>query len=229
MAASAKTVLLVDDEESVRGPLRDVLAEAGFSVAEAGSLAQARRAVQDSLPALIVLDLELPDGSGLDLCRELRGDPAWSQAPIVMLTGRRRLEQKVEGFAAGTDQYLVKPVDPRELLLWVEALLRRIKLDHGEADRIEAGDLIVDAKAHVVRYKEHAIPNLTAKEFELLAFLVGRRPQVFSRKQLLTELWRTVVVENSVDMHLHHLRRKLPPELALRLQSVPGRGFRYFG
>lgn len=229
MPAPGPTILIVDDEEDVRGPLRDVLSAAGYAVAEAVNLEAARRALRASKPALIVLDLALPDGSGVDLCREIRASAALSQTPVVMLTGRRRMKEKDEGFAAGADQYLVKPVQPHELLLWVQALLRRIKIDVEEPERIEAGDLTVEVKSHVVRFKGEVIADLTAKEFELLAFLVHKRPQVFSRKEILTKVWRTVAVDNAVDMHLHNLRRKLPQELALRVQSVPGKGFRYFG
>ena len=223
------TILIVDDEEAARGPLRDALSAAGYAVVEAQDLEAARRALRASTPGLVVLDLALPDGSGVDLCREIRADPALSETPVVMLTGRRRMDQKDEGFAAGADQYLVKPVEPHELVLWVQALLRRIRIDSGETERIEAGDVTVEVKAHLVRFKGETLADLPAKEFELFAFLVRKRPQVFSRKEILADLWHTAAVDNAVDMMLHHLRRKLPPELALRVQSVPGKGFRYFG
>ena len=228
-ATPAPAILIVDDDEHMRALIRDTLSEAGFAVAEADGLAAARRSLEASKPALIILDVGLPDGSGVDLCREVRANASLSQTPIVMLTGRGRLDQKDEGFSAGADQYLVKPVKPRELLLWVQALLRRLKLDEEDAELVEAGDLTIDAKSHLVRFRETTISDLTPKEFELLAYLVLKRPQIFSRQQILSKVWRTVAVPNTVDMHLHHLRAKLPKEFALRIQSVPGKGFRYFG
>ena len=228
MAESQPTVLIVDDEADVRDPLRDALSAAGYAVEEAVNLEAARRALK-SKPAVIVLDLKLPDGSGVDLCREIRANADLAKTPVVMLTGKRRMEEKDEGFAAGADQYLVKPVQPHELVLWVQALLRRLKIDAEEPEVIEAGDLTVEVKAHLVRYKGEMIKDLTAKEFDLFAFLVRKRPQVFSRKELLSKAWHTVAVDNVVDMHLHNLRRKLPEELALRVQSIPAKGFRYFG
>ena len=229
MPEPAPAILIVEDHEETRCLLKDTLSAEGYAVEEAKDIAGARRSIQASKPALIVLDVGLPDGSGVDLCREIRADPALSLTPVVMLSGRGRIEQKGEGFAAGADQYLVKPVKPRELLLWVRALLRRLKLDAVDSERIEAGDLLIDVRSHLLRFQEHTISNLTPKEFDLFVFLVTKRPELFSRQQILTRVWHTVAVPNTVDMHLHHLRGKLPGELALRIQSVPGKGFRYFG
>ena len=229
MPAPPPLILIVEDDENTRALLRDTLSPEGYAVEEAETVAAARQAIRALKPALLILDVGLPDGSGVDLCRELRADPALAPTPVVMLTGRGRLDQKGEGFAAGADQYLVKPVKPRELLLWVQALLRRLKLDTEDTERIEAGDLTIDVKSHLIRFRGQTISNLTPKEFDLLVFLVTKRPEIFSRQQILSKAWRTVAVPNTVDMHLHHLRAKLPGDLALRIQSVPGKGFRYFG
>jgi len=144
-----------------------------------------------------------------------------------MVTGNGDLDDMEAGFAAGADQYLVKPVGARELLMWVMALLRRIEFDAGEGDELKAGDLVLDTKAHLVRFKDQVLSNLTVKEFELLYFLVRKRPQVFSRKHILSNLWHTVAVDNVVDTHIFRLRHKLPKDLAERIQAVPGKGFHY--
>ena len=222
-----KTILLVEDDPRMRAVMSEALSGAGYRVLEADGVAVALNLTRTRLPDLAVLDVELPDGSGLDICRSIRAGKAVSATPIIMLTGKGALDDKGAGFTAGADQYLVKPVAPSELLMWVAALLRRLKLDAGEEEGLRAGDLVIEEKAHRVRYGEAVVSNLTVKEFELLCFLVRKRPQVLSRKFILSNLWRTVAVDNVVDTHVFNLRKKLPPAAADRLQSVPGKGFRW--
>ena len=224
-----KELLVVDDEAAICDVLRAFFTTKGFHVATAPTRQAALQQIQETGAEVVLLDLNLPDGSGLDLCREIRADKTLSLTPVIMLTGQGRIDDKGSGFEAGADQYLIKPVQPRELLMWVSALLRRLKLDAGEADVIEAGDLAIDVKSHLVRFKDQTISNLTVKEFELLFHLVRKRPQVLTRKHIIYNLWRSVTVDNVVDTHIHNLRKKVQPELALRLQSVPGKGFRYLG
>src|SRR5581483_354990 len=148
--------------------------------------------------------------------------------PVIMLTARGRMEEKEEGFGAGADQYLVKPVETKELLMWVQALLQRLAYERDEGGELVAGELVLDARAHLARFRDVTISNLTVKEFELLYSLVRSRPNVLSRKFILSKLWRTVALDSVVDSHMHNLRRKLPPALSDKLQAVPGKGFRYF-
>ncbi|MCX5789224.1 MAG: response regulator transcription factor [Elusimicrobia bacterium] len=229
MTNDQATILLVEDDPGVRVPMREALSNAGYLVAEADRIDVARHLLRSAKPALAVLDVELPDGSGIDLCKEIRANKSLGPLPVIMLTGKGAMGDKGEGFAAGADQYLVKPVPPREVLMWVGALVRRLKLDAGESDVIEAGDLSIDLKSHLVKFKGQVLSDLTVKEFELLFFLVRARPQVLTRKYILSNLWKTVAVDNVVDTHIHNLRKKVGPDLALRLQSVPGKGFRYLG
>lgn len=207
--------------------MSEALSGAGYRVHEADGVAVALHLFRTHEPDLAVLDLELPDGSGLEVCKGIRAHKTLSATPVIMLTGKGGLDDKGAGFEAGADQYLVKPVAPRELLMWTGALLRRLKLDAGEGEELRAGELGIDLKSHLVRFKDRTISNLTVKEFELLYFLVRKRPQVLSRKFILSNLWHTVAVDNVVDTHIFNLRRKLPPEAADKLQSVPGKGFRY--
>lgn len=227
MADAQKTVFLLEDDPNIRVPLRDALSAAGYIVAEADRLDVGRQLLRTAQPAVAVLDIELPDGSGVELCKEIRSSKTLASTPVILLTGKGQIDDKSVGFEAGADHYLVKPVQPREVIMWVGALLRRLKIDAGEADVLEVGELSIDVKAHLVRFKDESISSLTVKEFELLYFLVRKRPQVLSRKFILSNLWHIVAVDNIVDTHLHNLRKKLPKELALRIQSVPGKGFRY--
>lgn len=227
--AGPKTILLVEDDALVRAPMRAALEGAGYRVLESDLVAVGLNEFRTKSPDLVLLDVELPDGTGLEFCRAVRAHKTLSKTPVIMMTGRGGIEQKGEGFEAGADHYLVKPVHPREVLMWVESLLRRVGLEREEGDALEAGDLSIDRKALVVRYKGEALPGLTAKEVELLFFLVRKRPQVLSRKYILSNLWKTVAVDHVIDTHIGNLRKKLPAEVSDRVQNVPGKGFRYFG
>ncbi|TPW19471.1 MAG: two-component system, OmpR family, alkaline phosphatase synthesis response regulator PhoP [Elusimicrobia bacterium] len=222
-----KTVLLVEDDSGVRAPMRTAFEAAGYRVLEADLAAVGLNEFRTKEPDLVVLDVELPDGTGLEVCKSIRAHKTLSKTPVIMLTGRGELDQKGEGFGAGADHYLVKPVHPRELLLWAGSLLRRAEPEE-EGELLEAGDLSIDRAAMVVRFKGEPLPKLTVKELELLYFLVRKRPGVLSRKHILSTLWRTVAVDHVVDTHIGNLRKKLPPEVSDRIQNVPGKGFRYF-
>lgn len=229
MAEVEKKVLFVEDAQDARIPIREILVASGYRVLEAESVEMGKHIFLRQSPDLAILDLDLPDGSGLEISRAIRAHPSLSKTPIVMLTGKGKIDEKAAGFGAGADAYLVKPVDAQELLLWVQALLRRASPDDASAGAVEAGDLKVDRETHLVRFKGQDIPKLTVKELELLYFLVKHRPKPLSRKYILSRLWRTVAVDHLVDTHISNLRAKIPAELSDRIQSVPGKGFRYFG
>lgn len=226
--ANEKQILLVEDDARARLVLSEALTAAGYRVLEADGAAVALHLFRTHKPDLAVLDVELAEGDGLEICRGIRASKGLGATPVIMLTGKGQIDEKGAGFGAGADQYLVKPVGPSELLMWVQALMRRLQLDAGEGGELKAGDLVIDEKSHIVRCGEATVSDLTVKEFELLYFLVRRRPQVLSRKHILTNLWHTVAVDNVVDTHIYNLRRKLPTAVADRIQSVPGKGFRYF-
>lgn len=220
-------VLLIEDDPNTRRMARMAMAAKGYRVLEADSVASGLRQLFGEAPDLVVIDLELPDGSGLDVCRKVREHPTLSATPLVLLTGHGKLEEKLQGFDAGADQYLVKPLDPLELGSWVEALLKRAGPGRGGGPELIAGELTVLPESHLLRYRGREIADLTPKEFDLLAALVKNRPRVLSRQFILSKVWKTVAVDNLVDTHLWKLRKKLPAELADRIQAIPGRGFRY--
>lgn len=222
-----KTLLIIEDDWSVRSGLAAHLSRSGYRVLEADGAEVGLHEFRSKKPDLVILDINLPDGDGREVCRKIRAHPSLAKTPVIMLTAKGKVEEKGEGFQAGADQYLAKPVTPGEAQMWVEALLRRVGYDKEEPELFELGDLTIDVKGHLARWKGEPIQKLTKKEFELFWFLVKNRPRVLSRERILSELWRTVTVDHVVNFHLSGLRRKLPQALADRLQTVPGKGFRF--
>jgi len=222
-----KTILLLEDDADLRGDLREVLETEGWRVLATDLAASALELFSKEKPDLAILDLQVPDGNGLDVCEKIRANKELSFTPVIILTASGEFETKVKGFQAGADQYLTKPVPPREVILWVQALLKR--MDHTENDSLlKVGALEIDTEAHIARYEGQDIPHLTVKEFELLCFLVQNSPKVLSRKFILSRLWHTIAVDHVVNTHLANLRKKIPQAVADRIQAIPGKGYRYF-
>jgi len=225
-----KSILIVEDNNELALVLKFALAEAGYDVTVSDLMSSGFNIFQNSRPSLVIVDIDLPDGSGLELCKRIRAHKPLSTTPVIILTGHTEMDIKMLGFSCGADQYLSKPITSGELLMWVNALLKRVDLDrYGEAcDKIVAGDLIIESETRLVKYKGGIINTLTTKEFELLCALVKHRPMVLTRKFILSSLWHTVAVDHLVDTHIYNLKKKLPHELADKIQSVPGKGFRFF-
>ncbi|MFK8024535.1 MAG: response regulator transcription factor [Ilumatobacter sp.] len=199
-------ILLVEDDPTLGEVVRRGLAEDGHAVDWERTLASATEAVRLTPYQLVVLDLGLPDGDGLELCRTMRdqGDPA----RVLLLTARDSLGDKVTGLDAGADDYPTKPFDPPELSARVRALLRRP--DHARSPRLRVGDVEIDPAAHIARRAGVQVP-LTAREFALLHYLMDRAGQVVKRADLLEAVWDANYdgLSNVVDVHVGNLRRKL--------------------
>lgn len=225
---TGKTILFVEDDSQTRRYAALALSSLGHRVLQADSAAVGFHLFQTERPDLVVLDRQLPDGDGVEFCRKVRAHKLLSRTPVIMFTAKGDLDDKAAGFDAGADQYLVKPVAPSELAMWVQALLQRLAYDADEGGELTAGDVVIDTASHLVRFRDAPISDLTGKEFDLFYSLVRRRPKVLSRRFILSTLWKTVRVDSVVDAHISNLRRKLPQELADRVQTVPGNGFRYF-
>lgn len=227
-----KTILVVEDSSETLFLVRTALEEAGHTPVCHDCIATAANYLKGSTPDMMILDVNLPDGNGLDLAAKARRRSETAATPIIALTGRDEMAFKRRAFSCGVDHYLIKPIEVEELLLWVGSLFRRIDIDKGaaggEAALIKVGFLEIDKGAFLARYKGVGIADLTRREFELLAALVEHSPRVLSREYILSRVWRTKAGENLVDAHAHNLRRKLPEHAALKVQSVPGKGFRYF-
>jgi DNA-binding response OmpR family regulator len=224
--------LVVDDDVTVRDVVHRYLDRAGYRVAVAGDGEQALKAVADRVPDVVVLDLMLPRLGGLEVCRRLRRDAVG--VPIVMLTALGEEEDRVLGLELGADDYVTKPFSPRELVLRVASVLRRARevpvRDTG-AEPVVDGDLKVDVPGRRAFLGGEPLP-LTVREFDLLAFLVRRPGQVFTRAELLERVWGWDFGDQStVTVHVRRLREKIEadPTAPKRIATVWGVGYRYDG
>lgn len=204
-----KVILVVDDEQEIVTSVSDYLREAGYRPVPASNGESALSAFAEEGPELVILDLGLPDISGIDVAREIRRH---SQVPIVMLTARSQEIDRIVGFEIGADDYITKPFSPRELVLRVQALLRRTSGTAVEAS-VQIGDLVIDLSGREVQRNDETI-DLTPTEFDLLAFLVRRPNRVFTRLQLLKEVqgYTTPALVRNIDNHIMNLRRKIEPD-----------------
>lgn len=221
-------ILVVEDNRETCIMLSAALGDAGFAVHCVGTVKAAKEFFKHSNPCVMILDVNLPDGNGLNICSWVRTAAKQENLPIIALTGQDDLQDKVKGFCAGVDQYLTKPIVMSELVMWVKALLRRVDMDKSGGAVLTVLDLQLDRKSQIVKYRAKPVENLTRREFDLLYALVKNTPRIFSRQEILEEVWHTVALENLVDIHMFNLRKKLPPELSRKIQAVAGRGFRYF-
>ena len=229
-------VLIIDDEESLQELLHHALERDGYRVVVAGTCADGLAAFRSEAPDAILLDVMLPDGSGHDVCREIR---ATSTVPIVMLTALDDEVDKVVGLELGADDYITKPFGMRELRSRVKAILRRAAMAAPAAEgadpvgeRFEAAGVVVDRGRHVTEVDGAAV-DLTYVEFEILATLIESPGRVYSRNQLLEAVWGSSDFREprTVDVHVRHLREKIEADAAAptRILTVRGVGYRFEG
>lgn len=220
-------LLVVDDEPDAVELIEFNLKGAGFDVVTAADGAEALRKARAHKPDAIVLDVMLPEVDGLEVCKQLRRDPATTSVPILMLTAKAAEIDRVLGLELGADDYVTKPFSPRELVLRVKGLLRRGRAPEAAAEHIRHGCLSVDLPRHAVTVKGRAI-ELTATEFKLLNLLVQRRGRVQSRDVLLRDVWEydAAIDTRTVDTHMKRLREKLGPA-ADYLETIRGVGYRF--
>jgi two-component system response regulator ResD len=201
-------ILIVDDEEPLRRLVRLYLEQEGFQVEEAVNGKDALLKVNQHKYDLIVLDLMMPEMDGWEVCRRLRRDH--TDIPILMLTAKAEVDDKLIGFDIGADDYMGKPFDPRELIARVHALLRRATKTEDENEGVSLGALFINPPARSASVSGKAI-SLTAKEFDLLWFLAKNKGRAFSREQLLEQVWGQDFLGESrtVDSHVKNVREKL--------------------
>jgi DNA-binding response OmpR family regulator len=208
-AGKAQTVLVVEDEASIASFVALYLKNAGYTVQTSATGGDALAKAESEQPALIVLDLMLPDIDGVEVCRRIRQR---SDVPILMLTARDEDVDKIIGLEVGADDYLTKPFNPRELVARVKSILRRATPErrHLESAQIRHGDLLIDAGRREVKVGEEEI-QLAPKEFDLLWELLDHRGLVLTRDQLLERVWGYTFAGDTrtVDVHVRQLRRKL--------------------
>jgi len=220
-------ILVVEDEPDVVELLEFNLRGAGFEVVSAEDGGEALKKAREHTPALIILDLMLPEVDGLEVCKILRRHPATAAIPIIMLTAKASEIDRVLGLELGADDYVTKPFSPRELVLRVKALLRRGAAVEKKEDVLHLGELVIDIPRHSVTAQGKPI-DLTATEFKLLTTLAQRRGRVQSREQLLQDVWEydSLIDTRTVDTHMRRLREKLG-KAARYLDTVRGVGYRF--
>jgi two-component system phosphate regulon response regulator PhoB len=203
------------------------LGRAGYQVRPAADGREARAAIADGRPDVVLMDWMLPDISGLELTRQLKRDPETREIPIIMVTARAEEDDRVTGLDGGADDYLVKPFSPRELLARIRAALRRTTA--GEDEVIQAGELRLDTASHEVKVGKTEVV-LGPTEYRLLEFFMLHPDRVYSRPQLLDRVWggNVYIEERTIDVHIRRLRKALSPfgydEL---IRTVRGSGYRF--
>ena len=223
--SARRRVLVCDDEPQILRALKVLLRDGGYDAEPAETAEQALDRAALVVPDAAIVDLMLPDGSGIDVCRELR---TWSDMPIIVLSAVGEEDAKVEALAAGADDYVTKPFGPRELLARLEAVLRR---SSGALDEpvIRADGLEIDVAAHVVRRDGEPI-HLTPTEFDLLHTLARNRGRLMTHRALLSEVWGPQYGDDTqvLRVHIANLRRKIEPPGGPRyIQTDPGVGYRF--
>ncbi|GAB4423587.1 MAG: response regulator transcription factor [Thermodesulfovibrionales bacterium] len=223
----SRTILVIDDDPDILKVLRANLELHSFNVMTAESWAEGQKTLSAKEPDLLILDLMLPDGDGVEICRTLRKQ--YPSLPIVMLTARDKISDKVTGLESGADDYVVKPFETLELIARIKACLRRAK--PLEEEQITIGKLNIDYKRRIVKVKNKKI-ILTPKEYDLLCFLVSSRGAVVSREDIKKHLWKETKIyswSRVIDVHIQHLRRKIDdnPSEPEYIITVPAIGYRF--
>ena len=223
MSGPPPRVLVCDDELQILRALKIVLRDAGFDPVATATAAEALDAAAVRPPVAAIIDLVLPDESGIEVCRRLR---EWSEMPIIVLSAIGEEDQKVLALEAGADDYLTKPFSPRELVARVRALLRRVERAAAPSpgdDALRLGKLLIDPATREVTLEDETV-HLTPTEFDLLHRLARSPHVVFARRRLLEEVWgyKIGAGERTVDSHVRALRRKLGHDV---IRTVHGVGY----
>lgn len=227
MTSAIPRVFLIDDDARLSAMVRDYLIGAGMQIECAPSLAAARELLQRETTDLVVLDLMLPDGDGLDFTRELRSDSRWRHLPLLMLSARGEPMDRIVGLEIGADDYLAKPFEPRELLARIRALLRR-SAPQEDGDVLRFGRLEVDPGARQVRI-DGQVRELTSYQFDILMVLAQSPGRVLSRDQIMDALkgHPLEAFDRSIDVHVSRIRAAIEddPKMPRRILTVRGAGY----
>ena len=216
-------ILIVEDETPMRTALADALTDVGYRVMTAVDGNQGLERALSEAPDLLLLDVMMPDRSGFSVCQELR--KAGNQSPVIMLTAKGQVEDRITGLDAGADDYLVKPFSMQELLARVRALLRRTHLDLSNSIKtLELGDATIDFQKKVA-IKGKGTLNLTSKEFAVLQLLASRIGEPITREEFLDHVWGYAAypTTRTVDNHISMLRSKFGTE---HIETIHGTGYR---
>ena len=222
-----KRVLVIEDEPDLRSTLEFNLKSENYKVTTASDGGSALAEISKNIPDLILLDLMLPDMSGLEICKKIRGESFSDKVSIIMLTAKGEEVDRVVGFELGADDYVVKPFSVRELMLRVSSILKRSKEKASNDEKIVIGDIEINLASHRVFISGIEV-ELTAKEFELLKYLTKRNGRIQTRESLLEHVWgyNNSVTTRTVDTHIKRLRSKIG-EVGTRIETVRGVGYRF--
>jgi len=225
---SRLNILVVEDEDAIRGMLMMVLEQAGYKSIAVADAEEAQRALEDVSPDLVLLDWMLSGISGVEWAKRLKKEPAYRDLPIILLTARGEEEDKVRGLEIGADDYITKPFSPKELIARIRAVLRRSGKIQGTV-QISLGDLVLDTEQHRLSIGNKQL-EVSPTEFRLMQFFMTHPDKVYSRTQLLDQVWgRSVYIEErTIDVHIRRLRKILSEHGREELvQTVRGFGYRF--
>lgn len=222
-----KKILVVDDEPDVTDLVAYNLKAKGFHVETLNDATASIAKARAFNPDLVILDIMMPDLSGIQVCRILRADPKLARVPIIFLTAKAEPHDRIEGLESGADDYLGKPFSPKELVLRVESILRRVSASKETApSKLRIGEIQLDSETHQVSVAGEAL-ELTATEFRLLRIMMERQGRVQTREHLLLNVWNysTEIETRTVDTHVRRLREKLGQEAGW-IETIRGVGYR---
>lgn len=220
-------IYVVEDESDILELVRLQLEQAGYATCGFTHAQKMLDRLREEIPDLIILDLMLPDIDGLEVCRRIKTDQAWERIPIIMLTARADIEDRVKGLEYGADDYVTKPFDTSELLARVKAVLRRTAWEESRNVLRITPDFRLDFNRYEAYIRNKRI-DLTLTEFKILQLLTKRPGWVFKRSQILDHLWGNdkIVIERTVDVHIRNLREKLE-DYAYMVKNVRGLGYKF--
>ena len=222
-------VLIIEDEPDIRKTIDYNLSKESYEVIQAASIEEGEKAIASNKIDVIILDLMLPDGSGLTLCRDIKSESSTKNIPVIILTAKTEEVDRVVGFELGADDYVTKPFSVRELILRVKAILKRGVSTEIKTDNVQDsfGELTLNYDEHQAYINNEEI-SLTALEFKLLKHLINRKGRVQTRDQLLEDVWgySSNVTTRTVDTHIKRLREKLGI-VGEHIQTIRGVGYRF--
>lgn len=223
----SRKILIVEDEAPIREMLSFVMEQHGYQAVEAGDYSTALEKIIEPFPDMILLDWMLPGGSGIQLAKKLKSDDFTRGIPIIMLTARGEEEDKVRGLEVGADDYITKPFSPRELVARLKAVLRRAGPPDNDTP-LEVDGLHLDPASHRVTIDDRPA-EMGPTEYRLLQFFMTHQERVYTRSQLLDQVWggNVYVEERTVDVHIRRLRKALGTHYESLVQTVRGTGYRF--
>lgn len=216
-------ILIVDDDPYIRELVKVLLRNEGFDILEASDGIEALIKIQKEKVSMAVIDIMMPNMDGWQLCKEIR---KYYDIPILMLTAKGDITQKVKGFELGTDDYMVKPFEPLELVVRVKALLKRYLITASEV--VEIGEILINHKTYEIFDRDKNL-NLPLKEFELLFKLASYPGRTFSRDEIIEDIWGYDFEgnERTLDVHINRLRERFPEEqYSFKIKTIRGLGYR---